>query len=1484
MALWLLFPLLSPAQNMVHPGLSHKKSDLDRMKYMVQAGVDPWKTSFDLLSQNQYASYSYVVRGNSGITTLVEPATTTGYNYELFKYDALAAYYNSLMWYVSGDERHAKKAVEIFKAWSNLRRIVSNGTKALDAGRVIWKMLEGAEIIKSTYSGWEQADIDKFKAMLVYPGYSATTEPSAAISSQDATFYWYMYNGDPGRHGNQGNFAMRGIMAMGIFMDNRVMYDRALRYMSGLTHRSDDLPYPSGPPIVSANALSSSNVYFNEFSQISPYRQTTVPDYGYNEAIGNYIWENGQCQESSRDQGHAVSGISNVLTICEMAWNQGDNLYSILDNRPLLGLEFSLRYNASYQYSFSDQPSPWEPTVENGQFIRRKDRSGRWESLKINPWNANDLTDLTRGQSFKSTSAPVHEMTLAHYRDRVGLAEEKYKWTKRVLDLSMQESGYEQQGFQVDHPGFGGLTFRRPAWCPGDPVTVENGSFKYQMNVLPGTFEAENFDHFQDNGQGKVYNELTASNTGGQYRTSEAVDIETCSAGGYNLTSLESGEWINYTVHVPKYGKYKIQIKYAAQAAGGKVKFEFAGTDKTGEVAVPFGGSNSNGSQDWKDFTVADAAVLSTGVQSMRISISGVSSAFNIDKIILSEVAVNQAPEAPVNVAATAGPTQVALSWSASAETTSYNVKRSTSSGGPFTTVASGITTNSYTNTALFNNTPYYFVITAVNAFGESLNSAVVTATPNGVDYYTKAGVSDITQLSSWNSAADASGSAPANFTTATSNFIVQSGHTVSAASAFTIAGSLTVNGTLTMSNTLTLGGLNVASGGVLNSTTVPAGSVFSLITSAAGTYTINGTLGAAAGSAVSATGSGIRIFVNGTGTTTFTGNGTVNIARLSPNSSNATNQTIIVDTDMELRNYAGSNVASLTLQNGSAGTSAKVFTLNAGKTIKLNGSSGLGAFHGVYFPAYGNTSANSSGSSMTYNINGTLDCSLAQFNLVTNQQTDGNVLTVNVNGKLKLGSTVRLFKYRAAQSVYVNVADAAAIDGAAVALNTNVATSGGSVNTSAFTGTAAVANGLAGVTFSGNNPVVGGPYAFDGTGGSGYQSAPTVFFTGGTLNSGQQPTNAIANISNGSVSSITVLSTGTYSVKPTGILLAGGGAPSQWFAINGVNQTGTVSRLITAGIAAPFWIGTSARYTPLQISPANTTEFIVGVKQASPEGEGVADNTKAINKVWSISPVTASGSTTLTFGYNVLDANANSNPAAAMMLTNYNTNSSAWEIANGTVSSTPVLSGSDFYQVTFSGLSSFNGTKFAVANSGILPLKLLSFNALATDAGVSLSWKTANEVNVKEFEIERSFDGKIFSTLKKLPASNRESNSYSFMDNFNELGYLNQYYRLKMVDTDGVETLSYIVAVYVPKLSGNTSLSIFPNPVKGGLLTVKHPSSATNAHLQIFSVSGNIVYEARIGNGKTVSLIDMTGFSSGAYLTIYKDSQNTLWSKFIKN
>ncbi len=88
------------------------------------------------------------------------------------------------------------------------------------------------------------------------------------------------------------------------------------------------------------------------------------------------------------------------------------------------------------------------------------------------------------------------------------------------------------------------------------------------------------------------------------------------------------------------------------------------------------------------------------------------------------------APPAPMGLVATAlkQPGRIKLTWNASSGATSYNIKRATTSGGPYTTVATS-TGTTYTNTGLTSGTTYHYVVSAVNTSGESGNSNQASAT-----------------------------------------------------------------------------------------------------------------------------------------------------------------------------------------------------------------------------------------------------------------------------------------------------------------------------------------------------------------------------------------------------------------------------------------------------------------------------------------------------------------------------------------------------------------------------------------------------------------------------------------------------------------------------------------------------------------------------------------------------------------------------------
>lgn len=608
----------SGSAEFVHPGGLHKKSDLQRMRYMVEAKIDPWYTSFLELQEDPMASFDYAVRGDS-FRRLSRDGDRE--NAAAYQSDVTAAYLNALMWAVTRDERHAAKCVEIFNAWNSLICLEGRGTASLNGGLFSWKLLEAAEIIRGTYPGWLESDMKKFKKMLVYPGYSDSSVPSS-VSPDKGTFYWRIYMGDSGRHGNQDMIGYRAMLIMGVFLDNRVMYDRALRYFKGEPGRRDDIPMPTGPS--PSGSVAEETEYYISYNHKGS--SGKIDDYGYNGVLTNYFWENGQCQESSRDQHHAFFGMGIAAGIAEVAWNQGDPVWNAFDNRLLKAFEFASKYNTSYIASFPDQPEPWEPT----DFIQRLDRTGRWFSKKINPYIGKDFDRVSRG-AFPG-KRPIYEQAAAHFGIRMGMNTNDYLWTLRGREVAIEKAGYEKRGFSLDHAGWGALTFRRPPLAAGDPISgfSEGGSPKFEIHQLPGVIEAENYDFFPGDGEGHTYHDLSSGNSGETYR-GDGVDI-TRTGGIVHLTDLEPGEWSAYTVGIPMSGLYSIGVRYAAADNGGTISFSFGSDTATEPLALQV-------SRDWTTQNVVEQIELEAGVQVLRLHIGGSPST----RIFLDRVEITRA-------------------------------------------------------------------------------------------------------------------------------------------------------------------------------------------------------------------------------------------------------------------------------------------------------------------------------------------------------------------------------------------------------------------------------------------------------------------------------------------------------------------------------------------------------------------------------------------------------------------------------------------------------------------------------------------------------------------------------------------------------------------------------------------------------------------------------------------------------------------------
>ena len=123
-----------------------------------------------------------------------------------------------------------------------------------------------------------------------------------------------------------------------------------------------------------------------------------------NGALPKYVSKTGQCQETGRDQGHVQLGLSAMAETCEMAWQQGDDLWGALDNHLLKGIEYTAKYNLGYDVPFET----WT------------DCTGLY----------NDWTEpgaMGRGKLWD-----IYELPYNHYVKRKGL---KMPYTKQVLAL-----------------------------------------------------------------------------------------------------------------------------------------------------------------------------------------------------------------------------------------------------------------------------------------------------------------------------------------------------------------------------------------------------------------------------------------------------------------------------------------------------------------------------------------------------------------------------------------------------------------------------------------------------------------------------------------------------------------------------------------------------------------------------------------------------------------------------------------------------------------------------------------------------------------------------------------------------------------------------------------------------------------------------------------------------------------------------------------
>jgi hypothetical protein len=366
-----------------HPGMLHNAGDINRAKVRVAAGTDPWLSGWNKLTANSHSQSTWT---NRATATIIRGGT--GQNYSLLYSDIAAAYQNALRWKVGGTEANAVCAANILNAWSTtLTTVTGDADRFLAAGLYGWQFANACELMRD-YSGFDLAAAQEMLASVFYP-----LNNSFLTNHNDACITNYWANWDLCN--------MASILAIGILNEDKAKYDQAVTYFkSGAGNGSIEHAVP----------------------------------YLYTDSDGYAL---GQWQESGRDQGHTVMGMGQMGAVCEMAWNQGDDLYSYDSRRFMKAAQYVAKYNSGSDVPFTTY------TWGTGQSCAQSSQTA--------------ISASSRGQI-----RPVWAMLHFHYNRRINL-DDKYI-SAMYYNLVAPEGGggdYGSDSGGFDQLGFGTLMYAK---------------------------------------------------------------------------------------------------------------------------------------------------------------------------------------------------------------------------------------------------------------------------------------------------------------------------------------------------------------------------------------------------------------------------------------------------------------------------------------------------------------------------------------------------------------------------------------------------------------------------------------------------------------------------------------------------------------------------------------------------------------------------------------------------------------------------------------------------------------------------------------------------------------------------------------------------------------------------------------------------------------------------------------------------------------
>lgn len=159
------------------------------------------------------------------------------------------------------------------------------------------------------------------------------------------------------------------------------------------------------------------------------------------------------------------------------------------------------------------------------------------------------------------------------------------------------------------------------------------------------------------------------------------------------------------------------------------------------------------------------------------------------------------------------------------------------------------------------------------------------------------------------------------------------------------------------------------------------------------------------------------------------------------------------------------------------------------------------------------------------------------------------------------------------------------------------------------------------------------------------------------------------------------------------------------------------------------------------------------------------------------------------------------------------------------------------------------------------LPVKLIYFDAYKKGNTTEMKWATASEQNSRGFEVQRSANGRGWSSVVFVNSKAEEGNSkynihYTFTDNNPANG--ENFYRLKQTDFDGKNEYSPVIMVGFDK---ENSISIYPNPANE---SVNITGLQGGESIKLYDITGRIVDQSKVENVSVTIPLDR--LSEGIY------------------